>query len=71
MIKVFEKTVMRGNECVNLTIFLEMIDICILATDKLKKIVDLLNGKDRRKIDEANSLLSSAREIIAELNIQL
>ena len=71
MIKVFEKTVMRDSNYISIGGLLEVIDNCILVTDGLKLIIDKSNSKDRRKINEASALLSSARGILSELNMQL
>ena len=71
MIQVKEKSVMNDNVYVNISILLELIDDCIMATDGLKEIINTEDLKDQRKIGEASGLLSSAREILAELDMQL
>lgn len=68
--KIFEKSIERGHVGVDVDLLLELIDNCVYATDNLKLVVNPSDTRSRRKLNEANNLLSAAREIIAELNAQ-
>jgi len=70
IMKIFEKSIERGHVGVDVDLLLELIDNCVYATDNLKLVVNPSDTRSRRKLNEANNLLSAAREIIAELNAQ-
>ena len=66
-----KKTVVRGDASVNITGLLKKVYDCITDMDELSFIVDEVNMKDLRKIEDACSHLISASVILTELNMQL